>query len=1157
MKQNLLINAQIFILLSITGQLRLSAQDTLVLNTANTAGGSINACAAIVLKPGFSFKAVAGKSMTLKTGDAYCSPYVDQSLNLPANQNYIITVTPLDATDKVDISPTALTLARGANARVTVQYFDGLGRPVETVQKGITPSKADLVAYLEYDAFGRESKSWLPVRAANNNGTFVGLSDFQAKASATYNNTTYNVVADANPYSYPVYEPSPLNRIEQQYGPGANWHNNGKAVKINYLTNLSGYPCAYYYISGDNLVRNNNYGNSQLYVTETTDEEGNISYEFKDKLDRVVLQRQMDGSTKHDTYFVYDDFGLLRYMLSPLAADGTGNGSYNENSTVIKNYAYVYKYDARKRCIWKQLPGCAPVYYVYDKADRLIFLQDGEQRTRNEWIFNKYDALGRIILSGTYTDSRTQSQLAEAFRNTLVVEYPTGGNYGYSWNVPPVVSPDKVLTVNHYDNYQHLLDQESSFNNSLNYETKPGYGARYINASCAACSAKGLLVGTRVKIGGGSGEIVTTLYYDERGGLVQKKSINHLGGLDKEFYAYSFTGQVEKKEHIHTGPGTDMTENYRYEYDHAGRLTDTYYRLSGHPEYLLSHNTYDELGRLKTTTPYDLAGFKSTYAYDIRSLIRTIGSSNYTEALTYKYNGNVERMIWQHGSAFPNLYTFGYDGLSRLKTANYSNQQSPTIWYSTSYVYDKNGNITSLSRYGQQTSAGGYNLIDNLTLNYGGSNQLKYVNDTGESVFLSTSYDFKNYSSGTSEYVYNANGSMTKDLNKGISEIAYNILNLPLKIDIKNPVAEARNEYLYSAGGQKLKVVHKWASSYSSTPVIGSAVNTSALNNTKTTDYAGNFIYENNSLKRILTENGYYEGGIFYFYLKNHLGSNVMTVNRSGNIVQNNHYYPFGLPMGMSDNQGAQPYKYTGKELDMQHGLMLYDQLARQYDPVTGRFLTPDPLAEKYPGVSSYAYCGNNPVNRIDPDGLDYWSTNDPAQIRLFFNAMGSSVRQFDFSGWQHATDAEFTRNLTYNDETNKFYTSYGTIENGEVVIVGRSFDADFTPVSFDGLGYDGAFVYRPRTGIGRVMESIDRFLNGSGKYLTYNDGITNWSVNASGRITGVTPFNGLTIGYPPAVGMKGGKFTQKMGKAKGNMTGNRNVQQKQFDAVATELRLT
>ncbi|MDR3046465.1 MAG: RHS repeat-associated core domain-containing protein [Bacteroidales bacterium] len=114
----------------------------------------------------------------------------------------------------------------------------------------------------------------------------------------------------------------------------------------------------------------------------------------------------------------------------------------------------------------------------------------------------------------------------------------------------------------------------------------------------------------------------------------------------------------------------------------------------------------------------------------------------------------------------------------------------------------------------------------------------------------------------------------------------------------------------------------------------------------------------------ILTDNGYYDGQNYYFYIKNHLGSNVMTVGKDGNIVQNNHYYPFGLTMGISDNQGVQPYKYTGKELDMEHGLM-------QYDPAMGRFTTIDPMAEKYYSVSPYAYCANNPINAIDLTGKD------------------------------------------------------------------------------------------------------------------------------------------------------------------------------------------
>jgi RHS repeat-associated protein len=68
-------------------------------------------------------------------------------------------------------------------------------------------------------------------------------------------------------------------------------------------------------------------------------------------------------------------------------------------------------------------------------------------------------------------------------------------------------------------------------------------------------------------------------------------------------------------------------------------------------------------------------------------------------------------------------------------------------------------------------------------------------------------------------------------------------------------------------------------------------------------------------------------------------------------------------------NRNKQAFKFGGKELDMMNGLNWYDFVARGYDPVVGRFLTPDLLAEKYPGLSPYAYCMNNPVNAVDRDG--------------------------------------------------------------------------------------------------------------------------------------------------------------------------------------------
>ena len=102
------------------------------------------------------------------------------------------------------------------------------------------------------------------------------------------------------------------------------------------------------------------------------------------------------------------------------------------------------------------------------------------------------------------------------------------------------------------------------------------------------------------------------------------------------------------------------------------------------------------------------------------------------------------------------------------------------------------------------------------------------------------------------------------------------------------------------------------------------------------------------------------------------LGNNRVVLGENGAIEQVNHYYPFGGMMGESKSlASSQRYKYNGKELDRTHGLDWYDYGARMYDPALARWMVPDPLAEKYYNVSPYAYCHDNPINAIDPDGRD------------------------------------------------------------------------------------------------------------------------------------------------------------------------------------------
>jgi len=150
----------------------------------------------------------------------------------------------------------------------------------------------------------------------------------------------------------------------------------------------------------------------------------------------------------------------------------------------------------------------------------------------------------------------------------------------------------------------------------------------------------------------------------------------------------------------------------------------------------------------------------------------------------------------------------------------------------------------------------------------------------------------------------------------------------------------------------------------------GTLANVYSTSINKKTDYVGNVIYENDNLKRILVDGGYWEDGQYHFYLTDHLGNNRVVVKADGTtIVQKSDYYPFGMSIAENTGSEAQPYKYNGKELDKMHGLNLYDYSARHYDAAISRFTTVDPRAEDFYSWSPYMYSYNNPIRFIDPDG--------------------------------------------------------------------------------------------------------------------------------------------------------------------------------------------
>lgn len=241
------------------------------------------------------------------------------------------------------------------------------------------------------------------------------------------------------------------------------------------------------------------------------------------------------------------------------------------------------------------------------------------------------------------------------------------------------------------------------------------------------CS-KGLLTGTvtaRLDATGVTGYDYAAFYYDERGRIIQSRATNHMGGIEEEYVAYSFTGEPLKRQHVHTATGySTQTEVCTYEYDHAGRLLTTKHKLNTNEEVTLVENTYDDLGRIKSSKRHGNSALTTDYTYNVRSWMKTLTTDTlFNQTLHYNdsyggsracYNGNISAMSWKAaGDTGVHGYRFSYDEMSRLTAAGYLWNGSPSANYDTSYTYNRQSNLTSLRRNGR-TGTSSYGLIDDL-----------------------------------------------------------------------------------------------------------------------------------------------------------------------------------------------------------------------------------------------------------------------------------------------------------------------------------------------------------------------------------------------------------------------------------------------------------
>ena len=872
------------------------------------------------------------------------------------SRNYVKTVTMLDA--------------GGTDSLQAVQYYNGLGWPTVSVATA-NADGGTACTLTTYDALGRELRKYAPVP-----GSGFGYMTESAVSSAGYGFHHDNGGFSQNHYDV-------LDRVTAVEIAGDAWIQAGRQDRTAYFANTVSDEVLHYEAPEDGsysltLPENTSfryYPAGSLGKVVSCDADSVCVTVFTNLLGKKVLERTAAG----DTYYVYNDLGQLRFVLTP---------AFEKISRSKTMFAYEYRYDNRGRVVKKILPkdgteGSVTEYW-YDRADRVAYMKDPALGSR--YRFYLYDQFGRLCVQGTCGNRYVQcgSMLS-------ATSYASGSQgicqTGYS--APYDIISPKIEIVNYYDNYGFIGHHLPSAMPTVSINTTQ---EQY---------ATGSLTGQVVYATGGEA-LGTVSVYDQKGQPVRSVR-KGLGGLLEDVHtAYSFTGAIDTtRAEVSVGYGGRLTAETVYTYG-KGKKTRMKLTVShGRPAQSRETSyTYDAIGRLsgKQRQLFGTGKSPCSYSYDVHGWLTSVVNGEFQERLYYAdgldggcWNGNISTMKWRSGdNGLYDGYNLKYDGNNRLYSAVFGSGDNLTgngNYFSENVEYDCNGNITKLRRRGLVDNIhGSFGLVDNLSMTYVG-NMLASVRDNASRHSYAGATDFDGVPGQEYHLTYNASGSLVSDAGRGIARIDYDRMNNPVRIQFTDGSV---TRYIYSTTGEKLRVVYQTAVPNITVP-IGSVrvLLPSEIQCADSTDYllGGSLTLRNGRVDKLQFEEGYcqaaaYSGNAsqdtftFHYYDRDHLGNIRQVIKATGSnkgtVIQTMDYSPFGAEFcDGSTASEVQSRKYNGKEFDKMHGLNTYDYGARQYNPVTARWDRVDPLSEKYYDVSPYAYCGNNPVRYFDPDGRE------------------------------------------------------------------------------------------------------------------------------------------------------------------------------------------
>lgn len=908
--------------------------------------------------------------------------------------------------------------ANSSNNIKSISYLDGLGRQIQNQIRGITKVIATETLY---------NKRGLP-KIVSRPAEVTGSGYLANMLAGSYNGTTgelelnntslvesyYDgyVGSDATyAYLFSGYETTPLARATTSQLPGAT----NRITSTSYSLNTTE-TFATAAVSG--LVGAKTWAANTLTKTLSEDPSGNKTITYTNARGQVIASGvDMDNNSKLDrsttdlvTEFAYDDQGNLAVTEDP------------------RGLQTKYWYNTLGQLEEKELPDQDnSENYKYDDKGRVRFI---EKSSHKESGSSATESLDQPFAGVTRTISPTKAGLL-TFSVSIA---PDDG--GYTGEIKDVSNGDRVLLSDFVGNdggweisvsgsmavapgsYKFSGDVTSSYDDNEDiqgtYAFKPflytytkyddfdrvieageyygttSFSSANTNTSTFPTTDKQVMVeykyDTPITYTGANntkGRLTEVWYYDP---------YNPGTVVGKSFYSYNALGLVEWI--IQRIPGLSGDKKITYTYDELGRQTEMGYNVTNSSDDHYFWYEYDELGRLEYVysdtdsnptgrikeaeyVSYSADGQVAQmklgngniqtvdYAYTVQGWLNSLNNSSvststngdrFALALDYANNGNITTQTWMQSSlsaAYSVKYDYTYDKANRLTAADYTNNNSSALDDNSNghdispITYDKNGNITSIIRKGQGYYSYPFNSITSTTIS-GTSNRL-------------TSYGLQNgpVPSSTKTVTYDASGNI---LQNRFTNAAYDGRNL--MTSVKSGTTTIEFGYDGEANRVRKEVIGGTESFY----VRGADGQTIA-------------VYENGSraFVNLLAEGqilGNYDGSQRRYFLKDHLGTIRTTVDQSGNVDGYDDYYPFGLVMGGRSNNTSNPddlYKFTGHERDDEAGLDLDYMMARNYDPVIGRFMQIDPMLQY---SSPYTYVGNNPLLLTDPTGMlgDYFT---------------------------------------------------------------------------------------------------------------------------------------------------------------------------------------